>query len=234
MVYALSVAMLSVLSSPADATSFVPLSVEQLTDASDTIVRGIVVDVWTEVETSEKKITREINELQRTENNVARIWTVAQVEVVSVLKANDRTKNVESNAPAKTYLTISQPGGTWGESNMIVESVSRFSIGEEGYFFVEDLKSGLSVTTGMFQGKYNIILDPYTGQELSTRFTIHPGRTFDHRFIPLPQKSKRVRASDFEAQVKRRVAAGWDGKSIPGISDEELKQKSSPQSSQGF
>ena len=233
MAYALSFALLSFLSSPAEATSFVPLSVEQLTDASDTIVRGVVVDMWTEVETSDKVIASDLTETQRTQN-VARIWTVAQIEVVSVLKANEKTESVSENTTSKTYLTVSQPGGSWGQSNMIVESVSRFSVGEEGYFFIEDLKSGLSVTTGMFQGKYNIILDPYTGQELSTRWTLHPGRTFDHRFIPLPEKSRRVRAVDFEAQIKQRVAAGWDGKSIPGISDEELRQKSAPRPSGGF
>ena len=111
-----------------------------------------------------------------------------------------------------------------GNNGHTVESVARFSIGEEGYFFVEELASGRSVTAGMYQGKYNIIFDPYSRQELAVRFSVDPRRDFDHRFIPLPPKKNRVSTDDFEQTIEEAVDNGWDGQPIPGVSLEKLER----------
>ena len=105
-----------------------------------------------------------------------------------------------------------------------MESVARFSVGEEGYFFVEELASGRSVTAGMYQGKYNVIFDPYSRQELAVRFSVDPRRDFDHRFIPLPPKKNRVSTEDFEQTIEEAVDNGWDGQPIPGVSLEKLER----------
>ena len=175
----------------------VPLSVEQIVDVSTTIVRGTVTEVWTEPD-----------------ENTGSVWTHAQVEVERVFKGDRNTE----------VIIVEQPGGVWGETRTSVESVARFSIGEEGYFFVEELDGGRSVSVGMFQGKFNIILDPYSREELAIRFPVHEAKPFDHRFIPLPPEHARLSVTDFETRIEKRLADGWDGKSIPGISDEKLER----------
>ena len=185
------------MSQSAEATTMIPLTVEQMVDLSSTVVRGTVTEVWTEPDPTTKSV-----------------WTYAQVEVEKVFKGTVATE----------VLVVEQPGGVWGTTETIVEGVARFSIGEEGYFFVESLDSGRSVTAGMFQGKYNVIFDPYSRQELALRFPVHPKRDFDHRFIPLPPEKQRVSVTRFENQIEQFVADGWDGQAIPGVSVEKLER----------
>lgn len=185
------------MSQSAEATTMVPLTVEQMVDLSNTVVRGTVTEVWTEPDPTTKSV-----------------WTYAQVEVEKVFKGTVSTE----------VLVLEQPGGVWGTTETIVEGVARFSVGEDGYFFVESLDSGRSVTAGMFQGKYNVIFDPYSRQELALRFPVHPKRDFDHRFIPLPPEKQRIPATRFESQIEQFVADGWDGQAIPGVSLEKLER----------
>ena len=186
------------MTSNVEATTMVPLNVEQMVDISNTVVRGTVTNVWTEPDSETNSV-----------------WTYAQIEVEKVLKGQQETN----------VLIVEQPGGVWGSSETIVEGVARFSVGEEGYFFVENLDSGRSVTAGMFQGKYNVVFDPYSLQELAVRFPVHPKRTFDHRFIPLPTKNQRLAVDVFETQIETYVENGWDGQPIPGISMEKLNKR---------
>ena len=185
------------MSQSAEATTMVPLSIDQKVALSSTVVRGTVTEVWTEPDPKTKSV-----------------WTHAQVEVEKVFKGDVTTE----------VLVVAQPGGTWGTTATLVESVARFSVGEEGYFFVEELDSGRAVTAGMYQGKYNIIFDPYSRQELAVRFAVDPRRDFDHRFIPLPPKKNRVSAQDFELTIEESVDKGWDGLPIPGASMERLER----------
>jgi hypothetical protein len=76
----------------------------------------------------------------------------------------------------------------------------------------------------MFQGKYNIVFDPYSRQELAVRFPVHPNRDFDHRFIPLPPEKQRLSVNVFEDQITGFVQDGWDGTAIPGVSLEKLER----------
>ena len=180
----------------AQATTMVPLSIEQIVDISNIVVKGTVTEVWTEPDPKTNSI-----------------WTFAQVEVQEVLKGHNQTR----------VVIIEQPGGEFGERKTTVEGVARFSVGEEGYFFVEELDSGRMISTGMFQGKFNIILDPYSRQELAIRFPVHPNRTFDHRFIPLPPEKERIAVDAFEQRIDTQIKRGWDGTKIPGISLEKLE-----------
>ena len=188
--------LLPFLAQDANATTMIQLSLSQLVDASDEIVRGTVTEVWTEPDLK-----------------TGMVWTYAQVEVYSVLKGD----------PGSVVI-LEQPGGMWGTKDAIVEGVARFSVGEEGYFFVEHLESGHTVPVGMFQGKFNIVMDPYTQKNIALRVPLHPKRTFDHRFIPLPAKESRVPIQRFELSIQERVAYGWDGQPIPGTSLERLER----------
>ena len=90
--------------------------------------------------------------------------------------------------------------------------------------FVEHLKSDRSVPVGMSQGKYNIIMDPYSQRHITLRVQMHPKRDFDHRFIPLPAKEARLPTEKFELSVQELVENGWNGKPIPGTSLERLER----------
>ena len=183
--------------SSAEATTMIPLSIDQLVDASDNVVKGTVTEVWTEPDRS-----------------TGMVWTHAQIEVQTVLKGDEELQ----------IVVLEQPGGIWGTKDAIVEGVARFSVGETGYFFVENLESGRTVPVGMFQGKFNIIMDPYSRQEISTRFPVHPKKKFDHKFIPLPKKEKRITVNAFENKIIKRVESGWDGQPIHGTNIERLRK----------
>lgn len=189
------------LSGTAEATTMIQLNLNQLVDASDTVVRGTVTEMWTEADP-----------------RTGTIWTHAQVNIASVLKGN----------PDQEIIVLEQPGGQLGHLGTIVEGVARFSVGEEGYFFVEQLESDRNVTVGMFQGKYNVRLEPETREEIVVRFPVHPARNFDHRFIPFPEASKRVFVTSFEDAILNRVEMGWDGKAIPGTSNQRLQIINTP------
>ncbi len=68
---ALPVAAVGLHAEPARATTIAPLSIEQLTDASDYVVRGDITEVWTEVDED------------------GRIWTRARMQVQHVYKGPD-------------------------------------------------------------------------------------------------------------------------------------------------
>ena len=180
----------------AHATTMVPLTLNQLVDASDHIVKGVVTEVWTEPDTE-----------------TGFIWTYAQVEIEKSLKGEDND-----------VIILEQPGGKWGSQESYIEGSARFSVGETGYFFVEVLRSGRQVSVGMFQGKYNVIMDPYQRTHIAVRFPVDQPKTFNHRFIPLPPKKLRTTTADFELSITNRVESGWDGKAIPGTSSERLQR----------
>ena len=190
-------ALLSLCSLEAEATTMIQLSVDQLVDASDTIVKAQVVSIWTEIDPKTQMI-----------------WTHAQLDVSEVLKGSLNSE----------YIVIEQPGGAWGSKTATIESVARFSLEEEGYFFVEHLSADRSVPVGMFQGKYNILMDPYTQKEIVHRFPLHPSRAFDHRFIPLPPEEHRVSLESFEEKILSHIEEGWNGEPIPGTSNERLER----------
>ena len=117
---------------------------------------------------------------------------------------------------------VSQPGGQWGDRVTHVSGTARFSAGEDLYLFADHLDSGRTVLVGMFQGKLNTQMDPYRQQRIVVRFPVSAGTPFDHRFIPLPPVDERVSVADFEAELVEQVTNGWDGRSVPGVSDAHL------------
>ena len=185
----------------AHATSMVELSMDQLIDASEEIVKGTIVATWTE-----------------RDHQTQMLWMHAQIEIEESFRGDE-----------KETLIIEQPGGHWGSTDLVVEGVARFSEGETGYFFIEYLSSDRYVPVGMFQGKFNILMDPYAQKEIVHRYALHPSQKFDHRFIPLPSKDSRVTTQVFEEQIWSGIENGWDGNPIPGVSGEKLQKINSVQ-----
>ena len=182
-------------STASQATTMVKLSTNQLVDASDTVVRGTITEVWTE------------------EDARGIVWTRAQLEVSEVYKGKN-TKN--------SYV-IDQMGGRFGGRETTVAGRAQFSPGEEGVFFLEQLGSGRITTVGLSQGKFTLRLDPYSREMIVQRYASGQNTGYDHRFIPLPAAENRVFLIDFVDTVTKRVEAGWDGKPIPGASKARLE-----------
>jgi hypothetical protein len=177
----------------ASATSLTELSVDQMTDASDLVVRGVVTQVFSELD------------------DRGNIWTRAQVEVSDVLKGG------ETQA-----VIVDQLGGVYGNQRSIISFATRFSVGEEAYFFIEQLGNGRNSVVGWFQGKFTVRMDPASGREMVVRYNVTQDRVYDHRFIPHPELDNRVFATDLADHVIGRVSNGWDGQPIPGTSMERL------------
>lgn len=180
----------------AHATSMARLSTDQLVAASELIVRGTVVEVWTE------------------RDDRGGIWTRAQVEVEEVFKGD----------ASLTAVVVDQRGGTYGGLLDQVEGAPRFSVGEETVLFLETLRNGHTVSVGMVQGKFTVTMDPYQKKKIVQRFTTPYGSAYDGRFVPLPPAESRVTLDTLTAAIDDAVARGWDGAPIPGVTEERLLQ----------
>ncbi len=192
----------SVLTGPvapvAEATTLAPLSTEQMTDAADLIVRGRVISQWVMT------------------NQAGYIVTRALIEVERAYKGEVSVGEV---------LSVDSPGGDYFGMMANTESAARFSAGEEVFLFLNRVYHGEGLTpVGMFQGKYSIRQNPVDGSEMPVRFTVPYTKPYDARFIPHPPVEERIHLSDLEATVLQRVEIGWDGRPIPGISADRLRQ----------
>jgi hypothetical protein len=175
-----------------------PLTVEQLTDASDYVVRGTVAQMW---------VDRDARGYH---------WTRVEIEVEQVLEG-----------PAGTdSLRLDVMGGFLGTEGTVSWDSPRFDVGEEVLVFVERLDGpggSLLVPTGMRQGKYTVRIDPASGRETLVQFNPAPEQPYDHRFIPDPPAVQRVMLGDMIARIQERVRHGWDGQPIPGKSLDRLR-----------
>lgn len=179
----------------AGATSLARLSTEQLVAASELIVHGTVVEVWTE------------------RDDRGAIWTRAQVEVEHVYKG-DASLDV---------VVVDQRGGSYGGMIDVVQDAPRYSVGEEAVIFLETLGNGHTVSVGMVQGKFNVTMDPYQKKKIVQHFTTPYGTAYDGRFAPLPPAASRVTLESLEDSIEAAVARGWDGSPIPGVSADHLR-----------
>lgn len=189
--------MAAALSPIAGATTIAQLSVEQMTDASDLVVRGTVESLDVEYDVH------------------GHIITVAEIQV---------TEAVKGSVDVGDVLRVESPGGALDGYMMDVPSAARYSVGEDTFLFLSEHSDGVSYgTVGMEIGKYSVRPDPVTGSPLVVQFSVPYTRVYDARFIPFPAKELRVSLSTLESRVRARVDLGWDGASIPGISNERLR-----------
>lgn len=184
-------------SAPAQATTMVELSLDQKVAAADHIVRGTVQEIWTE---------RAANQ---------HVWTRVQLEVSEVFKGQ----------PGLEAVVVDQLGGEWAGRDMLVHGAAVFDVGEEVVVFLEDLDSGYTAVVGMHQGKYTLKMDPVSREPVAFTTPMRPGQAFDHRFIPLPAEDRRLTVTELGAEIDSALQRGWDGVSIPGVSDEELRSR---------
>ena len=180
----------------AQATSFAPMTTEQLVDASDFVIRGTVEQVWTELDEREH------------------VWTRARITVAHALKGAD--------APAE--VIVDSLGGSYGAYETTLPGHAVFSAGEEVVAFLSRTDSGRLVPVAKFLGKYTVRRAPgeHTSYVMRWQPSDHPVAPYDARFIPHARPEDRVALDDLLAAIETRVQAGWDGKPIPGIATQRL------------
>jgi hypothetical protein len=180
----------------AQATTLAPLSVEQMTDAADLIVRGTVLDVHTDLDES------------------GYVFTYATVRV---------EESIKGYAAAGDVLTVESPGGVYDGAVANTESAARYSKDEEVFLFVTEKRHGTAFgTIGLYLGKYTVKQNPVDGAPMVVRFTVPYTQAFDARFVPNPPAAERVSVEALRSRVNARIDAGWDGAPIPGVSSERL------------
>jgi hypothetical protein len=184
-------------SAPARATTLARLTHDQMVDASDAIVEGTVVRVWSVADER------------------GHVWTRAYVQVDRALKGDRRVGEV---------LTVEAAGGASADGNVtFVGLTPRYGEGERVLLYLCEKRHGTMYgTVGMLMGKYTIKQNPADGSDMVVRFTRPPTEAYDFRFIPNPPAAERVSLASMEARVAARVAEGWDGEPIPGVSRAHL------------
>ena len=193
----------TVASAPAHATTFADLSVEQMTDASTWIVRGEVIETWAEADAYD------------------RVWSRARVRVTTSYKG--------ANTPAE--IVVDQLGGTVGNLSLDVPGRAWFSAGEDVLLFLNQHESGRVGVVQKFLGKYNIRRTPGS-DDLYVRTWSQRERAaipYDGRFLPHPPTEAMLSLNDLLARVQDRVAKGWDGAPIPGLTDAQLRDINLPE-----
>ncbi len=178
---------------PAAATTAVAYSLQQQVDAAELIVRGVVLDVWTEIDGN------------------GHVWTKAMVEVSEALKGGERQT-----------VILSDPGGVHGSTRMHVGGSTPFSVGEDVVVFGSVRGQDRVQLVGLSQGKFTVRFDPATRREVVQRWAPPAGLPYDHRFIPPPKDGEQLFLDDLLADIRARLAEGWDGQPIPGVPTERL------------
>lgn len=183
----------------AGATTLAALTPDQMVDAADDVVEGTVLSVapWTD--------------------DTGRVWTRAQVRVDRALKG--------AVAPAQV-ITVEAPGGVADAGAFTeVPLAPRYSVDERVFLYLSAKRHGTMYgTVGLVMGKFTIRQNPADGTEMLVRFTRPAGEVYDARFIPHPPVAERVSLAVTEAAVAARVELGWDGRAIPGISSDRLRE----------
>ncbi len=197
---ALALAIGAGMPSPAQATTFVPLTTENLADVSTAIVEGTVTEVRTELDDKD------------------RVWTIATVDVTRRLKGAGVADTIE----------VWSLGGDIGRYTTHVEGQAVFSEGEHLLTFLHRSESGRYTPVGKFLGKLTFRRAPDADREHLMRWHPRAEWSFDHRFLPHPAADRRVYAEDFIAEVESHLAKPWDGETIPGVSPELLERVNTP------
>ena len=198
---ALALAGGAVVAAPALVTPSAPtralLSLDQMTDAADLVVRGTVLDSWADLDPN------------------GNVITYANIRV---------TEGMKGAVAAGDFLTVETPGGELDGTLAVVEGAARYDKDEEVVLFLAEKRFGTSYgTVGLWLGKFTVKPNPRDGQDMVVRFTVPWGQRYDARFLPNPPADQRMSVAQLAGTVRSRVALGWDGKAIPGVSAAKLR-----------
>lgn len=196
----LALASAAVVAPQAHATTFVPLSTENLADVATMVIEGEVLEIWTEIDDN------------------GNIWTQARVQVDDVWKGAD----------VPDELVISSIGGTYGTRTMNVEGAAVFSVGEPLVAFLHRDSHDRLVPIGKFHGKFTVRRATGDAEPHLRRWHAKRGQAFDHRFLPHLPAERRMYLTDVEDLVRSHLAQPWDGHEIPGVDPALLDRVNTP------
>lgn len=132
----------------AQATTLVPLSFEQLVQASQSVVYGRVVDVRSQ-------------------------WTADRRFIESVVTV-DVLRGLKGGAVEEIAFTV--PGGQVGRYLNVIPGAPSFTPGDLAIFFLTAQGPRLPVTTGLTQGIYRVQRDAGTGEMVVRPPAVTTGR----------------------------------------------------------
>jgi hypothetical protein len=118
------------------ATMVPRMSLEEVVDASESIVHGTVARTWSDWDEGHKYI-----------------WTHYEIHVAEQLKGG---------VPGK--IVVSEPGGVVGETELQIVGTPRYEVGEEVVLFAERTQLGYLRTCGWGQGKFRVTRSAPTGK----------------------------------------------------------------------
>ena len=158
------------------ATSVVPMSVEQLTTAAQTVVEGRALEQWSQWDTSEHLI-----------------YTYTRFAVTSKLKGS-----------SPQSIVVRQMGGSAGGYTQIVSGVRHWQPGDEAVLFLRPsvANDGTMAVVGLMQGNFRIVRAPdgsvTAGNGVPSVSIMKDGSaaTFTGSRMPLAELEQRVRRSE--------------------------------------
>jgi hypothetical protein len=190
---AAAVALSTIRSDPASATSVISLKFEALVAQASTIVRTEAIDTRSEWRDGE---------------GGRGIVTVVTFRVRSTIKGT----------PSDT-LRLEFFGGTIGEETLRVADMPRFTVGDRDILFVNDAGRPVSPIVGFAQGRFRILLDLASGREMvmthdgkpliGTASIGQPSRRLSTAGFPRtaaqPSASDGLSVDAFEAAIRREL-----------------------------
>lgn len=179
---------LAVLFCGASWATLVPtMTLEDLASQSQSVVHGKVMRTWSAWDNSQQVI-----------------WTHYEVEVSDSLKG-----------PAQSKLVVSEPGGTVGETSMLIAGTPVYEVGEEIVLFTEATPIGYARTCGWGQGKFRVSAaqDGTRKVVASTRGTVELVESADKKQNAPGETRTALRTlngmglDEFKARVRTLIAA---------------------------
>lgn len=157
--------------------------------------------------------------------------TVTRVWVETDAKGQDWTR--AELAVSHTFKGPDSPDtliiDSIGSSEQPYFSMARYSEGEEMLVFLDTVAGGRFTPVAANHGKLTLRRPPNEDRKIAVRYEVNPSTRYDARFLPVPPRADWQFADDIEAQISARVAAGWDGKAVPGASLEKLRSLNTPE-----
>jgi hypothetical protein len=162
---------------PLGATSVTPPTFTQLTGRAESIFRGEVTAIRTELVT-------------RADSRA--IFTYVTFRIQEILKGT-----VPASATAEQTVTLEFLGGTVGELTMDVVGIPRFSVGQTELLFVEKNGQQICPLVAMMFGRYRIQRHATTGAEFIARDNGAPLTSTDDIALPMAAPALEARIAPF-------------------------------------
>ena len=132
----------------------------------------------------------------------SRIFTYITVKVREVLKGQINERRI----------VLKELGGQVGDDISVVYGNPRFKRGEKVLLYLDTWADGSLRTHQMFLGKFNIVTDPVTGQEMAVRSSPDENTAVLQQQVhgASGQSTERQKLSAYTRMVRNRLAANWD------------------------